>query len=254
MSEKQKKPVMTQEENDRMMNRLMLAFVAAVGAVTVIMSVKNRCNTIVLYETAAPVMVGVTLALFILSAVFYFIRMKKKIDDSKSILTKENVLGCGITALFCGLIYAVNPSIASGYSVVIIIGACVLYFIRYIYPLSFLAIAFFCLCEGLLIHAGFGLAAVRSFSVILSLLFRIIAVVLPIVFFAAAKLAQKKKSVWYKGARPWALYLCTGVALLGAAVLWLGTLGIFYVSYIYILYLLGAVLLACGIIETVKSI
>lgn len=237
-----------------MMNRLMLAFVVAVCAVTTVMSVKNRCNTIVLYETAAPIMAGILFVLFALSVVFFVIRKKKGIDDGKRVITKFNVLGCGITALLCGAVYAVNPGIASVYSVVIIIGACALYFIRYIYPLPFLALACFILCEGLLIHAGFGLASVRAFTAVLGLLFRIAAVLLPILFFVAAKLAQTRNAVFMKGVRPAALYVCCGVALLGSVVLWLGALGIFYVSYIYILYLLGAVLLACGIIETVKSI
>ncbi len=254
MSEKQKKPIMTQEENDRMMNRLMLAFVAAVCAVTAVMSVKNRCNTIVLYETAAPVMAGIAVILFVLCLVFFIVRHKSGVDDRMRVITKYNILGVGITALLCGAVYAVNPGIASVYSVVIIIGACALYFIRYIYSVSFLALAGFCLCEGLLIHAGFGLATVRAFSMVLGLLFRIAAVVLPIAFVVGMRMFRSKKPACFASAKMTALYVCAAVALLGSLILWLDAFGILYVSYLYILYVLGAAFLASGIIETVKSI
>ena len=62
------KPVMTEEENDLMMNRLMLGFVLAVCAVTAVMMLKNSNNTIQLYETVGPVMSVVCAVLFVLSA------------------------------------------------------------------------------------------------------------------------------------------------------------------------------------------
>ncbi|MBQ8577018.1 MAG: hypothetical protein IJ449_03490 [Clostridia bacterium] len=254
MSEKQKKPVMTQEENDRMMNRIMLAFVVTVCAVTVIMSIKNRFNTIGMYETAAPVMSAVCIVLFVLSAVFFALRTKKGEDDRLRVITRWNVLGCGITSLLCGIVYAINPSIASVYSVIIVIGVCVLYFIRYIYPLPFRALGAFCLCEGFLIHAGFGLSAVRAFSTVLGILFRCGAAALPAAFLVAVFLAAKKKSAFYDGMKPLWLYICGAAAFVGAVILLLGSFGIFYVSYIYVLYVLAALFLAAGVIQTVKSI
>ena len=55
------KPVMTQEENDLMMNRLMLGFVLAVCAVTAVMTLKNSYNTIQLYEIVGPMLTKICL-------------------------------------------------------------------------------------------------------------------------------------------------------------------------------------------------
>lgn len=254
MSEKQKKSVMTQEENDRMINRLMLAFIIATCAVTLIMSLKNSFNTIRMYEVVAPTMTIACLVLFALSIVFFISRKRKGIDDSTKVITKYNVLGCGITALLCGAVYAVNPGIASVYSVILVIGICALYFIRYIYPFAFLALACFCLCEGLLVHAGFGLSTVRAFSSVLAVLFRIGTIVLPILFMVCVMLAKSKKKDLFSDIKPAALLICAAVALIGAVVLMLGSIGVFYVSYVYVLYAVAAVFLIIGVIQTVKSI
>ena len=106
------KPVMTQEENDLMMNRLMLGFVLAVCAVTLVMTLKNKFNTIQLYETVGPVMSVLCVVLFALAAVFFGIRTKRAVNDSKKILTRWNVLFSGAISLFCGIIFFLNPSVA----------------------------------------------------------------------------------------------------------------------------------------------
>lgn len=248
------KPVMTQAENDLIMNRLMIGFVAAVCAVTLVMMLKNSFNTIQIYETVAPVMTGVCFVLFALSVVFYVLRTRKKTDDSARVIHRYNVLGCGVISLFCGIFYALNPSVASAYSVALIIGACVLYFIRYIYPMPYLAIAVFCLCEGFLIHAGFGLAAVRSFSVVLQVLFRIGAVILPVLFLVGAVLWAKKRPAVFAEIRIWQMIVTAAAALLGVLLMWLGTVGILYVPCMYVIYALAAIVIAFGIVYAVKSI
>ena len=252
MSEKQKKPVMTQEENDRMMNRLMLAFITAVCAVTVVMSLKNAFNTIVIYETVAPVTACVCFVLFILSVLFFALRKTRKTEDKTLVITKYNVLGCGITALLCGLVYSVNPGIASVYSVVMIIGACALYFIYYIYPVMFFALSCFCLIEGMLIHAGFGLSTVRAFSSVLQILFRVGAIVLPVVFIIGMLAAVKKKSIPTEEMNLVPIIICAAAAFIGAGLLMFNQ--IIYISYVYILYAFAAIYLTVGIVQTVKSI
>ena len=248
------KPVMTQEENDLMMNRLMLGFVLAVCAVTLVMTLKNSFNTIQIYDTVGPVMSVVCLVLFAAAAVFFGLRTKRGIDDSKRILTRWNVLVTGAISLFCGIIFFLNPSVACAYSVAAVIGACVLYFIWYIYPRAFFALACMCLAEGFLIHAGFGLSTVRTFSHLLQMVSRIGAVILPIAALVLFLAAAKKYPRAFAGIALWQPLAVCVLALIGAALLWCGSFGIFYFAYHYVLYALAAVIAAIGIVYTVKSI
>ncbi len=248
------KPVMTQEENDLMMNRLMLGFVLAVCAVTGVMMLKNSYNTIQLYETVGPVMSVVCVVLFVLAAVFFGIRTKRGVDDSKKILTRCNVLVTGLVSLFCGAIFFLNPAVACAYSVAMIIGACVLYFIWYIYPRVFFALAVMCVAQGFMIHAGFGLSTARAFSMLLQLLCKIGALILPIAAIVCLLLAAKKCPKLVCGIALWQPVAVCAVALIGAGLLWCGSFGIFYFAYHYVLYAIAAVLAAVGIVYTVKSI
>ena len=248
------KPVMTQEENDLMMNRLMLGFVIAVCAVTAVMMVKNSNNTIQLYNTAGPVTAVVCAVLFALSAVFFGIRTKKRVNDSQKVLTRWNVLMSGIVALFCSIIFFLNPAVACAYSVAMVIGACVLYFIWYIYPRVFFALSAACLIEGFLIHAGFGLGTARAFSSLLQLMCKIGALILPIAAILVILTMVKKHPKSHHGMALWQPMVVCGVALVGALLLWCGSLGIFYFAYHYVLYAIAAALAAVGIIYTVKSI
>ena len=244
------KPVMTQEENDLMMNRLMLGFVIAVCAVTLVMTLKNSYNTIQIYETVGPIMSGVCFVLTAAAAVFTVLRFKRGIDDSRRILTRWNVMMSGAIALFCGVMFCIKPTVAILYSVAMIIGACVLYFVWYIYPRAFFAAAFMCLIEGFCIHAGFGLSA----GGILPLLARIAALLLPIAAAVLLILGVNKYPRAYHGIALWQLIAVCAVALIGALLLWCGTFGIFYIAYHYVLYAIAAVLAAVGIVYTVKSI
>ena len=248
------KPVMTQEENDLMMNRLMLGFVLAVCAVTLVMTLKNKFNTIQLYETVGPVMSVLCVVLFALAAVFFGIRTKRAVNDSKKILTRWNVLFSGAISLFCGIIFFLNPSVACAYSVALIIGACVLYFIWYIYPRVFFALACVCLAEGFLVHAGFALSIASTFSRILQLMSRAGALILPIAAILLLVILSKKLPRFVSGIALWQPIAVCCVALVGAALLWCGSLGIFYFAYHYVLYAIAAALAAVGIIYTVKSI
>ncbi len=248
------KPVMTQAENDLMMNRLMLGFVLAVCAVTAVMMLKNSYNTIQLYETVGPVMSVVCLVLFALAAVFFGIRTKRGIDDSEKILTRCNVLVTGTVSLFCGVIFFLNPPVACAYSVAMIISACVLYFIWYIYPRVFFALACVCVAQGFLIHAGFGLSTARAFSMLLQLASKIGTLVLPIAAIVWILLAAKKHPRFARGIALWQPITVCAVALIGAVLLWCGSLGIFYFAYHYVLYAIAAALAAVGIVYTVKSI
>ncbi len=248
------KTVMTEEENDLMMNRLMLGFVLAVCAVTAVMMLKNSNNTIQLYETVGPVMSVVCTVLFALAAVFFGIRTKRGIDDSKKIFTRWNVMIPGVLSLFCGIIFFLNPAVACAYSVAMIIGACVLYFIWYIYPRVFFALSCFCLAEGFLIHAGFGLSTARAFSSLLQLMSKIGAAVLPIAVVILILAIVKKHPRAASGIALWQVFAVCGVAFVGAVLLWCGSFGIFYFAYHYVLYAIAAALAAVGIIYTVKSI
>lgn len=248
------KPVMTQEENDLMMNRLMLGFVLAVCAVTAVMMLKNSYNTIQLYETVGPVMSVVCLVLFALAAVFFGIRTKRGTDDSKKILTRCNVLVTGAVSLFCGVIFFLNPAVACAYSVAMIISACVLYFIWYIYPRVFFALACVCVAQGFFIHAGFGLSTARAFSMLLQLASKIGALVLPIAAIVGLVLWTKKHPKAVRGMALWQPIAVCVLGLIGAVLLWCGSFGIFYFAYHYVLYAIAAALAAVGIVYTVKSI
>ncbi len=248
------KHVMTQEENDLMMNRLMLGFVIAVCAVTLVMTLKNSFNTIQIYETVGPVMTVVCLILAVLAGVFFGLRTKRGTDDSRRVLTRWNVLVCGLIALFCAAVFFVNPSVACAYSVAMVIGACVLYFIWYIYPRVFFAASCMALIEGFLIHAGFGLSTTRAFSSIIGLACRIGAAVLPVIAAILFVLAAKKHPRAFAGFALWQTLVICAAALVGALALWCGALGIFYIAYHYVLYAIAAVLAVFGIVYTVRSI
>lgn len=248
------KHVMTREENDLMMNRLMLGFVLAVFAVTAVMMMKNSYNTIQLYESAGPIASVICILLAIPCIVLFAIRTKKKVNDEKKILTRWNVLMTGAVCLFCGILFSLNPSVACAYNVAMIIGACVLYFIWYIYPRTFFALSCSMLAEGFFIHAGFGLSTARAFKVLLSMGARIAALVLPIVMIILFANAAKKNPKAFVSPALWQMFCVLGIALIGAIVLWCGTLGLFYFAYHYVLYALAAALIAVGIIYTVKSI
>ena len=241
---------MTQEENDLMMNRLMLGFVIAVCAVTIVMMLKNSYNTIQIYETVGPIASVVCFVLFAVAAVFAGLRFKRGTDDSRRVLTRWNILVSGAIALFCGVMFCIKPTVAIVYSVAMFIGACVLYFVWYIYPRAFFAAACMCLFEGFCIHAGFGL----STGGILGLLARAAALVLPIAAAVLLLLLVKKYPRAFYGIALWQLIAVCAVALIGALLLWCGTLGIFYIAYHYVLYAIAAVLAAVGIVYTVKSI
>ena len=248
------KPVMTEEENDLMMNRLMLGFVLAVCAVTAVMMLKNSNNTIQLYETVGPVMSVVCAVLFVLSAVFFGIRTKRGTDDSKKILTRWNVLGAGAVSLFCSVIFFLNPAVACAYAVAMVICACVLYFVYYIYPRVFFTLASVCVAQGFFIHAGFGLSTARAFSSFLQLMSKIGTLVLPIAAIVWFLLAAKKHPKLARGIALWQPVAVCAVALIGALLLWCGSLGIFYFAYHYVLYAIAAAVLAVGVVYTVKSI
>lgn len=248
------KPVMTQEENDLMMNRLMLGFVLAVCAVTAVMTLKNSYNTIQLYEIVGPIMSAVCILLAVPCIVLFGLRTKKRINDTKRILTRWNVLMTGAVSLFCGILFILNPSVACAYSIAMIIGACVLYFIWYIYPRAFFALACSVLAEGFFIHAGFALSTARAFTAALSMGARIAAVILPIAAIVFFLTSAKKHPKAFASIALWQIFCVLGIALIGAAVLWCGALGLFYFAYHYVLYALAASLIAVGIIYTVKSI
>lgn len=248
------KPVMTQEENDLMMNRLMLGFVLAVCAVTFIMMLKNSFNTIQLYETVGPVMSVVFFVLFAAAAVFTFLKIKRGGDDSKKILTRWNIGATGLIMLFCGVMFAFNPSVAIAYSVAMFIGACVLYFIWYIYPRAFFAAACMCLFEGFAIHASYALSIVGPLNRILQMTSRIGSLILPIAAIILFILAAKKYPRAFHGVPLWQLLIVCAAALVGALLLFCGSFGLFYLAYHYVLYAVAAVLAAVGIVYTVKSI
>ncbi len=251
---------MTRAENDLMMNRLMLMFVLTVCAVTAVMMVKNSFNTIVLYEQVAPIVSAVCYILFALSAAFFGYRRYRGADDSHRTITANNVLGVGVSVLLCGIVYALNPAIAAAYSVALLISACALYFIRYIYPRSFFVLTAYCICEGFLLHAGFALPTVRAFSRVLQLLFGIGALVLPILFAVATILHTKhaKKTSGGKKKRTEEMSIllpglcCAAVGLAGAVLLFLS--GLIYVPYIYVMMALVCVYAVYAIVYTVRMI
>ena len=248
------KPVMTQEENDLMMNRLMLGFVIAVCAVTLVMMLKNNFNTIQLYNTVGPVMSVVCFVLFAVAVVFTVLKIKRGSDDSKKILTRWNLAVTGLLALFSGVLFTINPTIAIAYSVAMFIGACVLYFVWYIYPRAFFAAACMCLIEGFAIHAGFAVGTVGAFSGFLQLASKLGALILPIAAIVLFILAAKKFPRAFNGVALWQILVICAAALIGAALLFCGSLGLFYLAYHYVLYVMAAVLAVVGIVYTVKSI
>jgi hypothetical protein len=200
------------------------------------------------------VMSVVCAVLFVLSAVFFGIRTKRGTDDSKKILTRWNVLGAGAVSLFCSVIFFLNPAVACAYAVAMVICACVLYFVYYIYPRVFFTLASVCVAQGFLIHAGFGLSTARAFSSFLQLMSKIGTLVLPIAAIVWFLLAAKKHPKLTRGIALWQPVAVCAVALIGALLLWCGSLGIFYFAYHYVLYAIAAALAAVGIIYTVKSI
>jgi hypothetical protein len=160
----------------------------------------------------------------------------------------------GAVSLFCGILFILNPSVACAYSIAMIIGACVLYFIWYIYPRAFFALACSVLAEGFFIHAGFALSTARAFTAALSMGARIAAVILPIAAIVFFLTSAKKHPKAFASIALWQIFCVLGIALIGAAVLWCGAFGLFYFAYHYVLYALAASLIAVGIIYTVKSI
>jgi hypothetical protein len=111
-----------------------------------------------------------------------------------------------------------------------------------------------CLAEGFAIHAGFGLGMVDSFSRFLQMASRIGTLVLPVAAAVLLIAAAKKFPRAFNGIALWQLIAVCAVALVGALLLFCGTLGIFYIAYHYVLYVLAAALAAVGIVYTVKSI
>jgi len=246
------KHMMTNEENDLMMNRLMLVFVIAVAMVTLVINLKNANGILRMYQVVAPVMSVSCIALFLLSLVVFAIRVHKKTDDSRKVLTRYNVLGTGCVALMCAAAYLVNASVATGYVVAIVMGACVLYFIQYIYPRDFFALSCFCLCEGFFIYIAFGYPVGSVFGRFMRLMFRIGSIAIPLLFVAALLLVIKKGVRGFEKTKPIFYVLCALIGFAGAVILMFP--GVVYVPYMYVLYLLAAAYLAIGIAQTIKSI
>ena len=235
--------------NDLMMNRLMIAFVAAVTAVTIVMCVRNVNTTINMYEKVGPVLTVVLAVLFAASLGFFIYRKVKKTADGAQIATKYNILGCGVLALACAAMYAVNPAAASVGSVIAILAATVLYFIWYIYPTAFFMLSLFLFTEAFVIYAGFGFAAVRTSRVILQTALRIAALLLPVLFSAAVLFFNKK----VRSSVPVpVLLLCAAAALIGAVLLMLSS--VFYIPYLYVLMVLCGIYLGIGVYCTVHMI
>ena len=83
---------------------------------------------------------------------------------------------------------------------------------------------------------------------------RVGALILPIAAILLLVIASKKFPRAVAGIALWQPIAVCVVALVGAVLLWCGSLGIFYFAYHYVLYALAAALAAVGIVYTVKSI
>lgn len=240
-----------QAQNDVMMNRLMLVFVVAVAAVTLVMSLRNANSEITMIKTVAPIMVWVFGALFAAAAVFFGIRKKQGSDDSERTITGCNVLGMGCVSLLCAIAYAINAALATGYSIAIILGTCVLYFIYHIYDRSFFALSTFCMLQCLMLYTGYNNYAIGGIGYLIQVFSRIGAIALPIVYAVLCVIYVVRG----KKAAPRSLVpalICAVIGLLGGVLLTLDSL--FYISSIYMLLLLAAAYLAVGIVKTVRMI
>ena len=204
--------------NDLMMNRLMLAFVLAVVAITVVMCVRNATDVWTMNETVGKVMMCVFAALFGASFGVFLYRFINKKNDADKAVTKYNILGCGVLALICAVFYALKPSLASVCSVIVVLVALVLYFIWYIYPASFFMLSLFTAAESFLFYAAFGLEAVRLSRVIVLTVLRAAAILLPVLFAIGVLVFRKKRRISLPGPM---LLLFAVLALAGSVLLML---------------------------------
>ena len=238
-------------QNDVMMNRLMIVFVIAVSAITLVMSLRNANNEITMIKTVAPILTWVLIALFAASAVFFGISKKSGKDDSQRSFTGYNVLGMGCVALLCAIAYAVNAALATGYAVAMIIGACMLYFIYHIYDFHFFALSVFCMLQGMFLYTGYNNYAVGGIGYLIQVVSRLGAIALPILFVVLAIIyVARGKKATPKSLVP--IIVCALIGLAGGVLLTLSSL--FYVSSLYMLLLLAAAYVAVGIVKTLRMI
>lgn len=253
MSERNKKVTkrnQTRAESDLMMNRLMLMFVIATLAVTVVMCLRNANRELAMISTVGPVMTVVCLVIAAACAAFFAFRKSKKVDDASRTFNKFNVLGIGVISLICACFYFVNPSYASIYCVAFIIGGTALYYIRYIYPTEFFAMSCLAFLEGVMFHIGYSYLSYSTLYAGVQYACRAGAIVLPVLAVIGALIAKKKAPK----AKILPLILMAVITLAAAVVMIVGvTMNLFFPRS-YAILVTAVVYIALGLVQTVKMI
>lgn len=240
--------------SDTKVNRLMVAFILGVVAVTCMLLVKkNIANEAFFITYILPVLLVVSVLGFA-AAIYLFVRRRGS-DESVRIFTGANVLGAALVFLLAVLYYRLTFEVTM--VIGCIIAAVVLYFVYNIFAGDFFIYSVLS-AAGVMLLRGTRIDYMTSFSSVISLIFAILALLFAVVGIVIAVMAHSNNGRLKLGSRSIKLYGAKGghiYPLIIAAVLIIagGILSILAPAFvIYAVAALIAAYLAIAVVYVIK--
>ena len=239
---------------DTKINRLMVAFILGVVAVTCMLLVKkNIANEAFFITYILPVLLVVSVLSFAAS-IYLFVRRRGS-DESARIFTGANVLGAALVFMPAVLYYRLTfeATMVIGWFIV----AVVLYFVYNIFTYDFFVYSLLS-AAGVMLLRGTRIDYMTSFSSVISLIFAILALLFAVVGIVIAVMANSNNGRLKLGSRSIKLYGAKGghiYPLLITAVLIIagGILSILAPAFvIYAVAALIAAYLAIAVVYVIK--
>ena len=191
---------------DTKINRLMVAFILGVVAVTCMLLVKkNIANEAFFITYILPVLLVVSVLSFAAS-IYLFVRRRGS-DESARIFTGANVLGAALVFMLAVLYYRLTfeATMVIGWFIV----AVVLYFVYNIFTYDFFVYSLLS-AAGVMLLRGTRIDYMTSFSSVISLIFAILALLFAVVGIVIAVMANSNNGRLKLGRRSINLYGAKG--------------------------------------------
>ena len=239
---------------DTKVNRLMVAFILGVVAVTgMLLAKKSIANEAFFITYILPVLLVVSVLGF--AASIYLLVRRRGSDESARIFTGANVLGAALVFMLATLYYRLTfeATMVIGWFIV----AVVLYFVYNIFTYDFFMYSVLS-AAGVMLLRGTRIDYMTSFSSVISLIFAILALLFAVIGIVIAVMAHSNNGRLKLGSRSIKLYGAKGghiYPLLIAAVLIIagGILSILAPAFvIYAVAALVAAYLAIAVAYVIK--
>ena len=191
---------------DTKVNRLMVAFILGVVAVTCMLLVKkNIANEAFFITYILPVLLVVSVLGFA-AAIYLFVRRRGS-DESARIFTGANVLGAALVFMLATLYYRLTfeATMVIGWFIV----AVVLYFVYNIFTYDFFIYSVLS-AAGVMLLRGTRIDYMTSFSSVISLIFAVLAMLFAVAGVVIAVMARSNNGKLKLGRRSINLYSAKG--------------------------------------------